>query len=181
MSGGREPSSESDADGPVMESLGRMYHDFEQDYARAAFWWRLAEVNVRTCLPHAGREACQLCVDECATAGYDAIEFVRVGTETDPFGQPIENSGFLAPVVLPEKCVGCGLCQTRCYAINAKAKGLLEHSAIEVRAGQGKEDRLASGSYAALRKEEERLRKEQQRKLSKESGVDDSYLPDFLK
>ena len=26
----------------VMESLGRMYQDFEQDYARAAFWWRQA-------------------------------------------------------------------------------------------------------------------------------------------
>lgn len=26
----------------VMESLGRMYHDFEEDYARAAFWWRRA-------------------------------------------------------------------------------------------------------------------------------------------
>jgi uncharacterized protein with FMN-binding domain len=26
----------------VMDSLGRMYHDFEEDYARAAFWWRKA-------------------------------------------------------------------------------------------------------------------------------------------
>jgi uncharacterized protein with FMN-binding domain len=26
----------------VMASLGRMYQDFEQDYARAAFWWRQA-------------------------------------------------------------------------------------------------------------------------------------------
>jgi uncharacterized protein with FMN-binding domain len=26
----------------VMQSLGRMYHDFEEDYARAAFWWRRA-------------------------------------------------------------------------------------------------------------------------------------------
>ena len=26
----------------VMQSLGRMYHDFEEDYARAAFWWRKA-------------------------------------------------------------------------------------------------------------------------------------------
>ena len=29
----------------AMESLGRMYKDFEQDYARAAFWWRQAEVD----------------------------------------------------------------------------------------------------------------------------------------
>jgi len=26
----------------VMQSLGKMYHDFEEDYARAAFWWRRA-------------------------------------------------------------------------------------------------------------------------------------------
>lgn len=29
----------------AMESLGRMYYDFERDYARAAFWWRQAEVD----------------------------------------------------------------------------------------------------------------------------------------
>ncbi len=29
----------------VMESLGRMYHDFEEDYARAAFWWRHAALE----------------------------------------------------------------------------------------------------------------------------------------
>ena len=26
----------------AMQTLGRMYHDFEEDYARAAFWWRKA-------------------------------------------------------------------------------------------------------------------------------------------
>ncbi len=29
----------------AMQSLGRMYHDFEEDYARAAFWWRKAELD----------------------------------------------------------------------------------------------------------------------------------------
>jgi len=29
----------------VMERLGGMYHDFEEDYARAAFWWRQAGVD----------------------------------------------------------------------------------------------------------------------------------------
>ena len=32
----------------------------------------LARVNEPTCLPFAQREACQLCVDECKAAGYDA-------------------------------------------------------------------------------------------------------------
>lgn len=90
----------------------------------------LAIVNKNTCLPFDGREACQLCVDECHSAGYHAIEFVQVGTELDENNQPIEGTGFLAPVVLEDKCVGCGLCQTRCYGINVKSKELLEESAI---------------------------------------------------
>ena len=101
----------------------------------------LAIVNKQTCLPFAGREACQLCVDECVAAGYHAIEFTTVGTEVDKNGEPIEGSGFLAPVVLADKCVGCGLCQTRCYGINVAEKKLLAASAIIIEAGPGKEDR----------------------------------------
>ena len=140
----------------------------------------LAVVNRETCLPHAAREDCRLCVDECAAAGYRAIEFVRVGAQRDPFGQPIEESGFFAPVVLPEACVGCGLCQTRCHAINVKAKGLLAESAILVEAGEGKEDRLMHGSYVALRQEERRQKEAEQRKLLERSGAESGYLPDFL-
>ena len=43
----------------------------------------LAFINLQTCLPHAGKEACQLCVDECTSAGYNAIEFMQVGTQVD--------------------------------------------------------------------------------------------------
>jgi ferredoxin len=140
----------------------------------------LAIVNEQTCLPYAGREACQLCVDECVAAGYDAIEFTRVGTEMDELGAPIEGSGFVAPVVLADKCVGCGLCQTRCYGINVVEKGLLEKSAIIIHAGSGNEDRLMRGSYLALRQGEQRLREQEQQKLLENSGGGDSYLPDFL-
>jgi NAD-dependent dihydropyrimidine dehydrogenase PreA subunit len=111
----------------------------------------LAIVNEVTCLPFAGREACQLCVDECIAAGYDAIEFLQVRTEVDEDGSPVEGTGYLAPVVLPDKCVGCGLCQTRCCGINVEEKGLLRESAIIIRAGEGREDRLMQGSYRALR------------------------------
>ncbi|MDA1276555.1 MAG: 4Fe-4S binding protein [Verrucomicrobia bacterium] len=110
----------------------------------------LAVVNQNTCLPFAEREACQLCVDECAAAGYHAIEFTTVGTEIDTAGNPIQDSGYLAPVVLLDKCVGCGLCQTRCFGINAEQKGLLTESAIIIEAGPGKEDRILNGSYVAL-------------------------------
>ncbi|MEX0715381.1 MAG: 4Fe-4S binding protein [Planctomycetaceae bacterium] len=144
----------------------------------------LAIVDEQTCLPFAGREACQLCVDECDQAGYHAIEFTRVGTQADEFGNPIEGTGYVAPVVIAEKCVGCGLCQTRCYGINVKEKGLLTESAIVVVAGKGKEDRMMSGSYIELREREARHREEERR--ARESAMpstspDDSYLPDFLR
>jgi Fe-S-cluster-containing hydrogenase component 2 len=39
------------------------------------------------CLPLDGREACQLCVDECTAAGYNAIEFMRVHPTLDAEGK----------------------------------------------------------------------------------------------
>lgn len=117
----------------------------------------LAIVDETTCLPYANREACQLCVDECIAAGYDAIEFTRVHTEVDDDGNPVEGSGFVAPVVLPDKCVGCGLCQTRCYGINGEIKKLLKKSAIVVEAGEGKEDRMHTGSYLKRNKSKDNL------------------------
>lgn len=133
----------------------------------------LAKVEPQ-CLPLDGKEACQLCVDECKAAGYHAIEFVRVHPKLDESGLPIDGSGFLAPVVLADKCVGCGLCQTRCHSINVKTKKILKSSAIVVEAGPGKEDRIASGSYLALR------RQEQEQNVSP-TPAQDSYLPSFLK
>jgi len=111
----------------------------------------LAIVNEKTCLPYADKEACQLCVDECVAAGYDAIEFIRVGTKVDGEGNPIDGSGFIAPVVREDKCVGCGLCQTRCFAINVVETHKLRESAIIIKAGAGREDRLMRGSYVQLR------------------------------
>ncbi len=102
----------------------------------------LAIVDTHTCLPLAGKEECQLCVDECTAAGYNAIEFRRVHVKVDDDGLPIEDTGFLAPEVLNDRCVGCGLCQTRCYQINVKNKGLLDQSAIVVEVGEQREDRL---------------------------------------
>jgi hypothetical protein len=55
-----------------------------------------------------------------------------------------------------------------------KTKHLLASSAIVVEAGAGKEDRMSSGSYLALR--------EQERKAGLPApAAADSYLPSFLK
>ena len=132
----------------------------------------LAVINKSTCLPFHG-EPCQLCVDECIAAGYDALEFVHVGTEVDAAGQPVEGTGTLAPLLVPDKCVGCGLCQTRCYAINVVSKQLLDRSAIVIEAGNFHEDRLMSGSYRELRE------LESQSSPANNTGSG-SYLPDFL-
>jgi NAD-dependent dihydropyrimidine dehydrogenase PreA subunit len=136
----------------------------------------LAVVNAETCLPHCGKEACGLCVDACAEAGYGAIEYVRVGIEYDDRGMPVGDSGFLAPVVLEDRCVGCGLCQARCRAVNVAEKRLLSASAVEVVAGPGREDRLVAGSYRDLQDERRRRKKPRQNETT-----ESEYLPDFLR
>lgn len=113
----------------------------------------LAIVNQQACLPFAEKEACDLCVQECTAAGYNAIEYTQVGVELDDQGQPVEGTGFAAPLVLADKCVGCGLCQTRCHVINVKERHVLTESAIIIEAGEGKEDRIMTGSYLELRRQ----------------------------
>ena len=134
-----------------------------------------AVVDPQTCLPYAGTEECRLCADECTRAGYHAIEFTRVGTQLDEHGQPVEDSGFAAPVVVADRCVGCGLCQTRCRAVNVLQKELLTRAAIIVEAGTDKEDRLVDGSYIELRQAEA------QRRAAPTSPPAGDYLPDFLR
>jgi len=136
----------------------------------------LAEIDVKTCLPHCQSDKCGLCVDECAVVGYNAIEYIHIGVEYDNWGMPIADSGFLAPVVLKDKCVGCGLCQARCYAVNVKDKNLLNESAVMVIAGPGKEDRIVTGSYRDLQNERTNRVKQHQINAPK-----NEYLPDFLR
>jgi len=142
----------------------------------------LAVVNQRTCLPYIGFEGnCRMCADECTAAGYEAIDMVRINVAIDTGGKPIEGSGDLVPVVDPAKCVGCGLCQNRCHKINVLAEKLLAEEAIRVEAGSGKEDRLMTGSYVALREAEYRKREAERLNREGAPGAADTYLPDFLK
>ncbi|MBE7463917.1 MAG: 4Fe-4S binding protein [Planctomycetes bacterium] len=101
----------------------------------------LAIVNTKTCLPHAGERDCQLCYDECKAAGYDAIQMRQISL---PVPENLESEGLysaleieqmstiLAPFVIPEKCVGCGLCEYRCNTALVKLEPLLQESAIVV-------------------------------------------------
>ncbi len=139
----------------------------------------LAIVDAGACLPHAGREPCRICADECRIAGYAAIEFLRVRVEIDGAGAPVEGTGFIAPVVLSDLCVGCGLCQMRCFAINAQEKRLFASSAIRVEAGDEREDRISRGSYRAMRTAEREERQKAKRGTGAAGG--EEYLPDFLK
>ena len=142
----------------------------------------LAVINQQTCLPYIGFEGnCRMCADECTAAGYEAIDMVRINVALDTDGKPIEGSGNLVPVVDPSKCVGCGLCQTRCHKINVLAEKLLDEPAIRIEAGPGKEDRLMTGSYAALREAEHKKREADRLKREGAGGASASYLPDFLK
>jgi polyferredoxin len=136
----------------------------------------LAEVDKSACLAHCKTQECGLCVEECAAAGYNALEYIRVGMEYDNWGTPIADSGFLAPVINEEKCVGCGLCQVKCHSANVKELELLIKSAIVVKTGPGKEDRIVRGSYKQLQTE----RMKNKKQLLPPSPKND-YLPDFLR
>jgi NAD-dependent dihydropyrimidine dehydrogenase PreA subunit len=133
-------------------------------------------IDTDTCLPHCGKEACGLCFSACAAAGYHAIEYVRIGIEYDSSGAPLAGSGFLAPVVLEDKCVGCGLCQARCRAVNVADKHLLRESAVKIAAGPGKEDRLVAGSYRDLQK-----KRQERSKRRPVEATENEYLADFLR
>lgn len=148
----------------------------------------LAEVDAEICLPLAVGQPCQLCVDECRASGYDAIDLVRLGGGPQPGDDPaaavLGQAALYAPVVRPDRCVGCGLCQARCHHINVKTKRRFARSAIRVVGGEGGEDRIRSGSYRAL---------EEQRRRAADAGTGSpgnpppqpgttrgGYLPDFL-
>jgi ferredoxin len=103
----------------------------------------LAKVNTQTCLPFRedGREDCDLCYQECTQAGYDAIEMRPIDLPVDR--TELEMQGFsdfeidematiLAPHVLADRCVGCGICTYRCHTKYVVQDGRLEENAIPV-------------------------------------------------
>ena len=88
----------------------------------------LAAVDRETCLAWRG-EVCGLCVITCRAAGYEAmVEDIQF----DEMGMPIEGS-VPTPIVLPDRCVGCGLCQQTCLTKNVRELKKLATEAIKVR------------------------------------------------
>jgi NAD-dependent dihydropyrimidine dehydrogenase PreA subunit len=112
----------------------------------------LAGVDTKTCLPFRAddRQVCDLCYVECGQAGYNAIEMRETEIELDPpppegmFSdmELREMSRILTPWVDPDACIGCGICQYRCYTTHVKQHGRLQRSAIVVTAQN--EHRLTS-------------------------------------
>ncbi|MCG3179993.1 MAG: NAD(P)H-quinone oxidoreductase subunit I, chloroplastic [Phycisphaerae bacterium] len=159
----------------------------EKRYARMG----LAVVDATTCLPACGSDSCTtsrtspdgtqsvstLCRDECESAGYHAISIEMrhpPDTRIDPETNEPDRPGLPVPVVDPLMCVGCGLCQTRCYKVNVATERLLRESAIVVRAGrvdgQETEDRMRTGSYKAQfdRRQEQKKREEEKKSIDVE-------------
>jgi ferredoxin len=105
----------------------------------------LAEIDEGLCRQCQGGHDCEIadrdgnptliCREVCVLAGYDAIAFKR--------GDP-----GLAPSVIQEQCVGCGLCQAKCFRVNVAEKTLLKKSAIRVQAGLA--GTIAPGSVPVL-------------------------------
>jgi NAD-dependent dihydropyrimidine dehydrogenase PreA subunit len=83
----------------------------------------VAKIDASICLPHCGREDCQLCFDECTAAGYNAIEMKQIKLEIGEIEEGTVSdmeleamSRIEAPHVIADKCVGCGLCEYRCHS-----------------------------------------------------------------
>jgi len=99
----------------------------------------LAVVDTQTCVAHTGENACRLCHEECEAAGYNAIEMKKIEL---PIGDippgvisdaELEAMRFIeVPIVDPDACVGCGLCEFRCGAQLVKQQKVLKQSAIVI-------------------------------------------------
>ena len=117
----------------------------------------LANVDRRTCLPWAAGQPCDVCVRECANQGFSAIA-------TDSAGRP---------EVIEHLCTGCGWCEFRC-PVGRSGPGRPGPAAVIV--GGGSQDRVAAGSYRAIREAERAAAAPVEPAVKASEGLLPSYL-----
>lgn len=76
----------------------------------------LAFVDTTRCIPYAFGRNCIVCEEHCPTPE-KAITF-REETAYDAAGNPFVLK---KPVVSPERCIGCGICETKCPVVDLPA------------------------------------------------------------
>jgi polyferredoxin len=69
----------------------------------------VAHVDQDRCLPWAEDTHCIVCEEMCPLPE-KAVELEEYHT-TDPFGNPLT---LLQPTVIPDRCIGCGVCEYKC-------------------------------------------------------------------
>ncbi|MFI5381550.1 MAG: 4Fe-4S binding protein [Tepidisphaerales bacterium] len=99
----------------------------------------LAVFDPALCLPHRGERDCRLCYDECAAAGYHAIEMRKIALKTGDIPEGAvsddereEMSRINAPFIRADLCTGCGLCEYRCNGALVRQRPILPRRAVVV-------------------------------------------------
>jgi ferredoxin len=138
----------------------------------------VALVRKNICLPHAGIDHCDICTNECESAGYKAISYVRVHARLSD-DDVRRDEGYLAPEVDPVKCVGCGRCENRCYLAYVKGDSRMTKPAIFVQPAPA---RIQVGAATVEEGGEMRLappnsyKKEMDRRLKEQKSRNDRNL-----
>ena len=76
----------------------------------------LAMFDKNRCIPYAYGRNCIVCEEHCPVPE-KAIEFVEEET-VDEEGNPFILK---KPIVMPELCIGCGICENKCPVIDLPA------------------------------------------------------------